>query len=363
MRYFEKLKSESEILRHLYDFINNNRNIIISREEVENLYFSLKTQRLVILNSKPGMGKTEMCKAFIDAFSELVSPENIESIFLSIEKDFDKSDLLGYVGLDEKYHPSDFSMRLFNIDSNGNPIKNDDFKLYFVILDEMNLSLIDFYFSKILAGIENNMPITLPNHINVNLPENCFFIGTINSYTYESSRNPLSTSVKRRANIINVKNPLDEVFKTESIQNQLATFKEFTNIIIKQSQQRFEKRSDVLNVFRHMNFHSFFTHLDDEFYEILFKLTKSLSHSEETKLTFGILQDMIEYLIFSNFDLAKSMDLQVVQKILPYLVGNIDVLREFELFIDEYSLSESKALFEQMKLMAQNNMGQIVPLC
>ncbi|MDN3015802.1 hypothetical protein PH210_06225 [Paenibacillus sp. BSR1-1] len=363
MKYYEKLKSESELLTHLYDFITNRRNLIISKEEVENLYFSLKTQKLVILNSKPGMGKTELCKAFIDAFTELVSEDNVESIFLSIEKDFDKSDLLGYVGLDEKFHPSDFSKRLFNLDSNGNPVQKDDFKLFFVILDEMNLSLIDYYFSKILAGIENNMPITLPNHANVILPENCYFMGTINSYTYESSRNPLSTSVKRRANIINIKNPLDEVFLKETPTKSMDTFKLFIDKIIAQSQNSFEEKSDVFNVFRHMNFSSFSRNKNEEFYNILFKLTKSLSYSEETKLTFGILQDIVEYLIFSKFNLSKSMDVQIAQKILPYLAGGIDSLGEFESLLRDYNLYESKILFEQMKINAEHNMGQIVPLC
>lgn len=360
-KYYEMIKSEQELIQYLYDYITVNKNMIFDIDEIANLYFSLKTQRLVILNSKPGMGKTELCKAYVEAFENLLEEGTVKKIFIPINKDYDKADLLGYQGLDEKYHPSYLAKELFELNSEGVPQPSDEFKLYFVILDEMNLSQIDFYFSDLLAAIENDEKIVLPNNISVSLPENCFFMGTINSFTYESSRNPVSGSVKRRSNIINIKNPLDKIFNDES--DPFPEFKHWIDKLVKQSKLTFAKKEDFLNHFRGLNFSNLNDLNDDNFYQPLFDLTKALSNLEENKLTFGILQDIVEYIIFSNQKFPKPLDIQVIQKILPVLSGSIENLSKFEKFLDDYNLKESKNIFKQMKTAAKNNMGQIIPLC
>ncbi|GAB6100650.1 hypothetical protein JCM16358_25290 [Halanaerocella petrolearia] len=362
MAYYDQLKSESEIIDYLYDYITTNKNMIISKKEIKNLYFSLKTQKLVILNSKPGMGKTELCKSFIEGFENILESTAIKKIFLSIKKGFDRSDLLGYQGLDEEYHPSKFARELFELDEDGNPQTINDFRIYFIILDEMNLSQIDFYFSEILAAIENNENIELPNGKVVSLPENTFFLGTINSFTYESSRNPVSSSVKRRANIINIKNPLDKILNIASEEKQFNTFKDWINKIIKQSETNFNTTTDFLNNFRQLNFRQNDL-TDSNFYKPLFDLIISLNKYKENKLTFGVLQDIIEYILFSNFDNIKALDVQITQKILPQLSGSIEQLQKLESLLDKYDFKESKYIFQQMKQDAASNMGQITPLC
>ncbi|MCK8826336.1 hypothetical protein MWH25_01060 [Natroniella acetigena] len=360
--YYERLRNETDLINYLYEYITNTKNMIFSKNDIKNLYFSLKTQRLVVLNSKPGMGKTELCKSYVEAFENLLKPETIKKIFIPIKKDFDRADLLGYQGLDEKYYPSKFARELFELNENGIPEPKDDFKIYFIILDEMNLSQIDFYFSEILASIENNENIELPNGQVVSLPDNTFFLGTINSFTYESSRNPVSGSVKRRANIINVKNPLNEILEIESEDKRYKKFVKWINKIISQSKNKFNINEDFLNHFRHLNFEQ--SNFNDEnFSKPLFNLTTSLNTNKENQLTFGVLQDIIEYIFFSNFDELETLDVQITQKILPQLSGSIKKLEDFESFLDEYSLEKSKKIFSQMKQDATNNMGQIIPLC
>lgn len=361
MTYYTEGKTEKDWIEFLYKYISEEKNMIISEDEIKNLYFSLKTQRFVILNSKPGMGKTELSKAFIEGFKKMFSEDTVKEIFIPIGKDFDKSDLLGYQGLDEKYYPSEFAKELFELDEHGIPPEKKDFKIYFVILDEMNLSNIDYYFNTILAAIENNQHIELPNKERVVLPENTFFIGTINSFTYENSRNPLSGSVKRRGNIINIKNPLDTIMEIEEEISRKNEFNLCIDKIINQSKSRFNQRNDFLNSFRTLNFIA----VDNELlYKYTYDLVESLMYNEENKLTFGILQDILEYIIFSNFDdETKALDIQVVQKILPSLTGQISNLKDFEIFLNTYNLNESIEIFNKMKQEAQQNMGQIIPLC
>lgn len=359
-QYYKKMKSEKEIISYLHNFITEEKNMIFSLDEISNMYFSLKTQKLVILNSKPGMGKTELCNSYVEAFQQWFKEDTVKKIFIPINKEFDKTELLGYKGLDEKYYPSPLAKDLFELGPAGNPTKNNDPKLYFVILDEMNLSQIDFYFTELLAAIENNEKIILPNGHKVSLPDNCFFMGTINSFTYESSRNPVSGSVKRRANIINIKNPLDKIIEKEK---PFQEFKKWINKIITQSKATFEKNEDFLNHFRLMNFNTLSELTDDNFYTPLFELTKSLSNIEENKLTFGILQDIIEYIIFSNQEFPTPLDIQIIQKILPLVSGSIKNLGQFESFLDNFNLLQSKEIFFQMKTAAEKNMGQIIPLC
>ena len=361
MDFFEKMKSEKDLIQHLYHYITKERHMMITKEEVSNLYFSLKTQKLVILNSKPGMGKTELCLAYVDAFRQILDSAAVESIFINVGKDYDKTDLLGYVGLDEIYRPSEFAQRLFNLQG-GIPQPSSDFKIYFIILDEMNLSQVDFYFNQILAAIENNQPVMLPNNAKAYLPENTFIMGTINSYTYESTRNPLSGGVKRRANIINVPNPLDYIFALDSQEESLREFKETILRLVNQSTMKFEASSDILSIFRALNFEQT-EKLSQQALEMLFQLATSLSVAEESKLTLGILQDIVEYMLFSNFELTVALDKQIVQKILPHLTGNVDSLINFESFLSTYELTESMAVFARAKMNAQHNMGYLSPLC
>ena len=360
MAYYAKLKSETELISNIIEYIKDKKNIIINDYEISNLFYCLKTQKLAILNSKPGMGKTELSKAFIEAFDNYLEDIEVKKIFIPIGKDFDKSDLLGYQGLDEKYYPTEFAKELFELDDEGKPKETEELKIYFVILDEMNLSNIDYYFNTILAAIENNEHIELPNKQKVYLPKNTFFIGTINSYTYESSRNPLSGSVKRRANIINVKNPLDIIMTIDDDEERKSEFNVCIDKLIKQSVDNFDKSGDIFNLFRPLNF----SNIKGKLYDDMYTLAKSLSDNEENKLTFGIIQDIVEYIIFSNFDDEnRALDIQVVQKILPSLTGEISNLKDFETFLNTYELEESIVIFNNMKQETQQNMGHIIPLC
>lgn len=79
---------------------------------------------------------------------------------------------------------------------------------YFLILDEMNLSHVERYFSNFLSGIESNEPIPLHSHIDsdmldipqeIKIPPNLFIVGTVN---IDETTYMFSPKVLDRANTI-----------------------------------------------------------------------------------------------------------------------------------------------------------------
>lgn len=363
MEYYEHFKTETELINNLFEYINKKKQIIISKEEVQNLYYSLKTQRLVILNSNPGMGKTELAKSFVEFFKTSFREGVVKELFIPIDKDFDKTDLLGYRGLDGKYNPSQFAKDVLKYDSSEKHTDENGIQIFFVILDEMNLNHIDFYFSKLLSAIENDEEIELPNMERVRLPKNIFFIGTINSFTNENSRTPLSGSVKRRCNIINVKNPLEKILSIPDSLERKSEFAKIMDKIVMQSRNKFETVYDIYYSYRQINFNRF-QDKKEFVYELLYELTESLIKSKNNMITIGVLQDIIEYIIFSNFENNKTaLDIQIVQKILPMFSGLYSELEYFEVFLEKHSLDKSISVLMDMKATATKNMGYITPLC
>ena len=90
----------------------------------------------------------------------------------------------------------------------------DPSKPYFLILDEMNLSVVERYFADFLSAMESGEPIKLWDNENgdvpkeVELPKNVFIIGTIN---VDETTYMFSPKVLDRANVIEFKIAADEM--------------------------------------------------------------------------------------------------------------------------------------------------------
>lgn len=99
---------------------------------------------------------------------------------------------------------------------------------YFLILDEMNLSHVERYFSNFLSGIESNEPIPLHSQNNSNnleipsqigIPQNLFIIGTVN---VDETTYMFSPKVLDRANTIEFLTfPADQYMKNSNNQKVL----------------------------------------------------------------------------------------------------------------------------------------------
>jgi MoxR-like ATPase len=146
-------------------------------------HLALKTRKFVILSGISGTGKTWLTKAYADA---------VEAKYLSVPVAPNwttNEDLLGYLNpiTDEEYHYTDFSRFLEEAEKEYKQAQEEKRtpKPYHLVLDEMNLARVEYYFAKFLSAMEVRMregeaKIELAPDKQVSLPPNLYFIGTVN---------------------------------------------------------------------------------------------------------------------------------------------------------------------------------------
>lgn len=157
--------------------------LIYDDDLIKRFAYSLLTKPFVILSGLAGSGKTQLALAFAKA---LVENEEEQMRVVPVGADWtNREPLLGYPNAlkqGEYVHPDSGVLQLL-INSND---ANNANKPFFLILDEMNLSYVERYFSDFLSAMESHEAIPLWSEKNgnvkptINLPKNLFIIGTIN---------------------------------------------------------------------------------------------------------------------------------------------------------------------------------------
>ena len=189
--------------------------LIYSETLIKRLAYSLMAKPFVILSGLAGSGKTQLALAFAKCLSENIK-EQVCTV--SIGADWtNREPLLGYPNAlksGEYVMPESGVLQLL-MRANEDPSKP-----YFLILDEMNLSVVERYFADFLSAMESGEPIKLwdgkeseedenkyvPKEIQ--LPKNVFIIGTIN---VDETTYMFSPKVLDRANVIEFKIAPDEM--------------------------------------------------------------------------------------------------------------------------------------------------------
>ncbi|WP_249872444.1 McrB family protein [Oceanobacillus saliphilus] len=193
--------SKEIIVDHIYNYIKS-KGFYYEKVEVINLFLSLKTKPFVILSGISGTGKTKMVQWFAESVG--ATEENGQFSLIPIRPDWnDGSDLLGYVDIKGEFKEGPLTkvIRL----AGGNPELP-----YFVLLDEMNLARVEYYFSDILSVMESrkwkdgemissNLLTEETAGFNLKLPSNVYVVGTVNM---DETTHPFSKKVLDRANTI-----------------------------------------------------------------------------------------------------------------------------------------------------------------
>ena len=280
--------------------------LIYSPTLIKRLAFSLMAKPFVILSGLAGSGKTQLALAFAKCLSE-----NIEEqvCTVSIGADWtNREPLLGYpnaLNKDEYVKPESGVLQLL-MRANEDPSKP-----YFLILDEMNLSVVERYFADFLSAMESREPIKLwdgnedvPTEIQ--LPKNVFIIGTIN---VDETTYMFSPKVLDRANVIEFKIAPDEMddylgkkvnINLESAYSACADMAvDFVNKANSQVEKD-EKNKDVLLSF--------------------FKELKKVN----AEFGYRTVNEISRYLHFADGDLEDdfAIDTAILQKLLPKLHGS-----------------------------------------
>ena len=201
----------NELVNFVVDYARNSRlHLSYTPEDIATFIAGLGASRLSILQGMSGTGKTSLPKIFSEAIFGNCDIIEVESSWK------DKNELLGYYNeFSGKYTPKKFTIALYKAALNQEICT-------FVLLDEMNLSRIEYYFSDFLSLMENeenqrniklvNIKLTkiedekeieylaLEQGNTLKVPSNVWFIGTANR---DESTFVISDKVYDRAHTMN----------------------------------------------------------------------------------------------------------------------------------------------------------------
>ncbi|AGX02770.1 hypothetical protein B14911_16880 [Bacillus sp. NRRL B-14911] len=255
-----------QLTDHIFNYIQS-KGFYYRKEEVINLFLSLKTKPFVILSGISGTGKTKMVQWFAESLG--ANEKNGQFTLIPVRPDWsDGSDLLGYVDIKGDFKEGPLSKAI-------KAAQEQPDLPYFVLLDEMNLARVEYYFSDILSVMESRRwengkvvsSVLLSEEVakeGVTLPNNLYVIGTVNM---DETTHPFSKKVLDRANTIEFNrveldnlsflNDLEEVDPIQIGQTQLASkylhlkdlYKEDTKVIEKATNElvRINKSLQLIN--------------------------------------------------------------------------------------------------------------------
>lgn len=284
--------------------------LIYSPTLIKRLAYSLMAKPFVILSGLAGSGKTQLALAFAKCLCEDIDNQVCP---VSIGADWtNREPLLGYPNAlkGDEYVMPESGVLQFLIRANedlSNP--------YFLILDEMNLSVVERYFADFLSAMESGEPIKLWDNEKGNvpkeiaLPKNVFIIGTIN---VDETTYMFSPKVLDRANVIEFKIAADEM------EDYLG---KKVNINLEQSYSACADMAvDFVNKAKSQ------VEKDEKNKDVLLSFFKEL---KEVNAEFGYrtVNEISRYLHFNDDDENgikgdEAIDTAIVQKLLPKLHGS-----------------------------------------
>lgn len=302
---------QQSIIDHVSSYIQS-KGFFYEKKDLVNFFLSLKTKPFVILSGISGTGKTKIVQWFAESLG--ATEENGQFTLIPVRPDWsDSSDLLGYVNLQGEFQERPLIKVLENADANPN-------RPYFVVLDEMNLARVEYYFSDFLSVIESRkwkdgkivtspvLPESIANK-HITIPSNVYIIGTVNM---DETTHPLSKKVLDRANTIE--------FNTVNL--------DYFNFLMDIEEKEAEVVSNSSLATEYLHLKECFKENEDlvrNISTILIEINKSLE-SVGAQVGYRIRDEICFYMAYNekekllSFD--EALDYQIYQKILPRLAGS-----------------------------------------
>lgn len=288
---------------------------------------SLLAKPFVILSGNSGTGKTRIALRFSKYLEKQTDTGINNTLLIPVGADWtDNTKILGYfnpLANEGKGEYVKSEILTFLELANENPSIP-----FFLILDEMNLSHVERYFSDFLSAMESGKPILLykkPENCEcavpekIMLPENLFVTGTVN---IDETTYMFSPKVLDRANVIEFKPEMNDVlenlvFDSSSDKEETAEpgvaegFMQLANkirsgIVPDGLKAELEKAKPVLE--------SVYQILEKSGFEFAYRTAKEIRLYAAA--SFETVEDK------SQFNINSVIDQQIVQKILPKIHGN-----------------------------------------
>ena len=318
-----------------------NTGLSFDRKIIDRFITSLLTKKFLILSGVSGSGKTKLAQAF----ASWICKTNDQFEIVPVGADWtNKEHLLGYYdSINEKYVSQPTLSLILEAQENEN-------KPYFLILDEMNLSHVERYFSDFLSVIESGGNIHLHDSAKIDeniprcinkLPNNLFVVGTVNM---DETTYMFSPKVLDRANVIEFRvkeTEFDAFIKyPKNINLHLLSGKG------KNSAENFKTLScqNPNNAFEDEELEAFQKELNE-----LFKIFQNNGWDFGFRIGYEVSRYIKFHTIISeDNEWKKGLDAQIVQKLMPKLNGSVSrlsgILKSLSLFCtEEFGDSEVKA--------------------
>lgn len=308
--------SGKDLLDHISKTITL-KGFTYSLEHIKNLYLSLRSKPFVIISGISGTGKTKIVQLFAEAIG--ATEENGQFKLIPVRPDWsDSSDLLGYRDIKGDFVKGPLTEIV------EHALDNPELP-HFVLLDEMNLARVEYYFSDVLSVMESrkkdeegrftSSPLLPSYDESLTLPGNLYVIGTVNM---DETTHSFSKKVLDRANTIEF-NEIDLL--------------NFDSMMESKPVDPIRVSNDVLE--------STYIHLKDAFqaHEALIrnvseKINAINEHLVPIHAQVGYrVRDEISFYMAHNaeagmlLDENEAMDFCIMQKILPRISGTESVVR------------------------------------
>ena len=151
--FSEKYDSISEYASHIRAYLALKDNLFYEKEIIIATYLGVLSNQIIVFNGKPGSGKSSLARSFAKAVGGKFYNVSVQSNWL------DKNDLLGYYNpLKDRYESTEFLDQLISFCWQAECFTD---KKFFICLDEMNLSHVEYYFADFLVHLQNDRKIEL----------------------------------------------------------------------------------------------------------------------------------------------------------------------------------------------------------
>lgn len=314
---------------------------------------SLLAKPFTILTGNSGTGKTRIATQLASWLKKETDMGLTNSLVVPVGADWtDNTKILGYFNPLANNGTGDY---VKSDVLNFIELANDNPEIpFFLILDEMNLSHVERYFSDFLSAMESKKPILLykkPDGCecaveeSVTLPENLFVTGTVN---IDETTYMFSPKVLDRANVIEFAPEKDDVLRI------------FTNKT--KDEEIAPAPEGMAEAFVELagKVHNFENSPDDatgkKLIEIiggLYDILKSAGFEFAYRTTKEIVLYYCAAKSFDpNFDLMAIVDQQIVQKVLPKIHGNKKQIGNMLLKLNEELSKHSEFKLSQTKVQS-----------
>lgn len=342
--------TDTDLVDYLVDFVQKRRNY--KKNDIINIYISIAQNFLTVFSGEPGIGKTSICKIIADSLglNSFGNSKMNRYIPVSVEKGWTtKRDLIGYFNpLTKKYDKSNGKIydALMVLNKEGNKSTYP----YLIMLDEANLSPIEYYWADFMRLTEvrtehnsDDFYINIGAEEDLYVPETLRFLATINT---DQTTEQLSPRLIDRACIIKLPNDVPVKEYNGKAEHLLPV--KFSNIL-----NIFAKQTDVNESISNV--------LDN-----IFSLCRNCNMAISPRIQIAIKN----YIAAAQKNMEdetgvqakeKALDYAILQKILPKINGYYDSYKTFfeklAQICDENHLYMTKKAIDDIKNMQEQNMG------